>query len=296
MIQNIEQVGGQSSLYTPDQVVDRLEGGLNWTTVITKGSLPKGEWLAVRRPKPLTMRLETDRNVRNEYAAVGASALGIDFRLRTLEEQRDFMDLCTSLGLQALECEQLVEGELVTKFVKGRSLSNYVADSSQIKSDTMNDVLAHLAKAHSMGIVFGDRWAMNTIITPEEDHVEIDFDIELKGEHSTMVNFELAQTLYHLLHFANSGREKIVDMIGDIYKDTPHILSGYNQTQMKDFIEGQGNYFYRKYREEGELYEGTIPPSPNNEVRELNDLLGSVWKFVPEGPITNSLPRPKVNE
>lgn len=292
MTQNSQEAQYRSELYELDQVVAEFEGGLNYVAVVRAELLGQSAAkLAIRRPKGHKERSVTEMEIEEEYRNVGALNQGVGFRLRTPQEQMDFMNSSTSFGLKTLECRMLVGNEMVTEFVEGTPLDQYVQQDPD--PAVVNNVLTHLTQAHSVDVVFGDRWGPNTLVKPDGDHVELDFDVELLGGSTKIKTFELAQMLYHMVHFARHNRTDIVNVLANTYTKQPQLLAAYDQTQMNHFINGYTGHFYDQYHKNGSMYVGIVPP--NEEIVKLTDSLNSAWAYAPVGEVTNSHPNPTVD-
>ncbi|HEY1085758.1 MAG TPA: hypothetical protein VGE34_03480 [Candidatus Saccharimonadales bacterium] len=281
--------------FHPDQIVATHQGGLNNTFILDVPVGNDSKKVAVRTPKKEADRSATERKIAEEYRQIGATALGIDFRLRHLDEQKKIMDRASKIGLKVLECQLLLGKEMVTDYMDGTPLSDYLQrDTSDIQPQMLNDILSHLTQAHSVGIVFGDRWAANTMILEDGTHKEFDFDIELQGDVNATSTFELAQTLYHIVHFANQNRDHVISLIKDLYSQSPTLLAGYDKKIFFTLLEGHRRYFHEEYAKSGVPYEGIVPP--NNEISQLLALLDDIWQEVSLDAITNQMPAIQVAE
>lgn len=278
------------------QIIDQFEGGLNDTYVVEVELNHKdSRKLAIRIPKSDADREKTHELITAEYRKIGVNAVGIDFRLRNMEEQQQLMSMAAGFGLHTLECDVLLGNEMATEFMDGVPLSEYVAqETASIDPTIIRNVLTHLTQAHSVGIVFGDRWAKNTMILQSGEHKEFDFDIELQGDTEATSSFELAQTLYHLIHFADNNRNFILELICDLYDSNPSLLAAYNKTTLLQLLDGQRIHFVAEYLEQGSLYEGIAPS--NSEIARLIEKLDTIWQKVPMGTVTNQLPVIQLSE
>jgi len=246
----------QNGNFQPVQV---LEGGLNRNTVFQLGE--NGEYLVLRVPKSHEEQATTIEAIAKEYDAIGATEHGISFVLRNSEEQMNFLSQTLAADLHTPVVFDNTESGIVMEYVDGIPLHLYIQnDSQEIDFSIVTDVLAHLHKAHEKGIIFGDRWVKNTMVRPSGDFTELDFDIKLQGDHTTLATFELAQTLFHLIHFAKQNRGEMIDTLTTFYKENSDLLAGHDIKKLDIFLQKQMEYFYNNYLHSLELYEGLIPP------------------------------------
>jgi tRNA A-37 threonylcarbamoyl transferase component Bud32 len=252
--------------------IQTFEGNFN-TVVIQLGE--NGEKSVLRSPKSDEERETTLYAIQQEYHGIGATKNGIGFRVRTPTEQAEFTQKARKVGLKTINCTATEDGALQMDYIDGTPLNKYIQrEPKDINTKIIKNVLEHMANAHNNEIIFGDRWGPNTIITQEEDFVELDFDIELVGEKRVIAAFELSQTLYHLMHFAGENRDFIRDYLLDIYTQNPQLLAEYNLDKVRTFMHGQTEYFYRNYQKNGSLYEEMEPSY--TEVYELIDGLENI--------------------
>lgn len=245
------------------QPIDVVKGGLNESIIFTSSASAEGRvnQALLRIPRSTEERERTVQAIQIEYNAIGATENGVTFRLRTPGEQGKFMKDTYMAGFNTIPYLDLQDDLLLLPYIDGTPLNIYVQQEGESLSTTVvTDILHHMAVAHETGVVFGDRWTLNTIVKPDGGFTELDFDIELQGEHITVASFELAQTLYHLIHFSGKNRTRILDTIMAYYSSSPEQLKLYNPDKLIFFLEGQADFFSNQYEKNGILYEGEIPP------------------------------------
>lgn len=254
------------------KIVGILEGGLNRNILLQAGEGSASSRFVLRLPRSQEECEVTRLALQKEYDAVGATENGIKVRFRTPQEQANFMDNARELGLKTAICLGTKGDAIVMEYVEGTPLNIYVQQEDKVDNVIIENVVRHMKQAHNKGIVFGDRWTSNTIITPCGDFVELDFDIELTGDEKTVISFELAQTLYHLIHFSGENRNVVKSALISIYARNPDLLAGYELKKVFTFMQKQAEYFYSNYQQNGNVYEGLIPPC--TEVHDFVNGLG----------------------
>jgi len=214
---------------------DSIEGGLNVNRFLCD---QHGGLYLLRSPKEASA-IKID--IATELSSVGLIDAGGNYSFRSLSEQAQFMDYCRSLDIETCVPVAYTANGLIVKYVEGVSMDRYLKDG---QLDVVTIVLTNVHAAHRKGVVFGDRWARNTIITDNQRSVEVDFDIALEGECAK--DFEIAQLLYHLLHFS-PHRTQLLAIIKDFYSDKER-LADYDVERLCGFLErycaffGEGEY------------------------------------------------------
>ncbi|HRN69859.1 MAG TPA: hypothetical protein PLS49_01630 [Candidatus Woesebacteria bacterium] len=258
--------------YETREIIGSFQGGLNESVIFSLNTEASENSVVLRFPKSEEARAITHNTIKKEYDAIGATENGIDFRFRNISEQADLIRKAINYGLKVLDYIDTTDSAMLMQYIQGIPLHQYVQqDSKNINPEVIESVLINMMHAHWNGIVFGDRWATNTIIISDEDFVELDFDIELIGDTETVTSFELSQTLYHLMHFSGNNRDFMSETILDIYLKNQNFLNMYDLDKISPFLRGQTEYFYDLYQKNGLLYEEIVPPY--DEVYMLIDKL-----------------------
>lgn len=178
-----------------------------------------------------------------EMEQTGFLSLGGTYRFRTVLAQVNFMRNTAQLGLKSLVALYTDGSGILVPYLPGASFDTYLKDG---RSEAITRVLDNVLNAHQLGIVYGDRWVKNTIITPDEDVVEVDFDIELAGNYAK--EFEISQLVYHIIHFAKD-RFVILRYLND-YFETHRSINTYDTQAIALFMRNYIMYF------QGRDYEG----------------------------------------
>lgn len=172
--------------------------------------------------------------IQNELTYTGLLTSGCSYRFRSVLEQVDFMNLTHQARLKTPLVLFNDDHGILMSFIQGTPFDIYLRQGNLA---AIALVLDNMYSAHQIGIVFGDRWVKNTIVTPDEDIVEIDFDIALGGIYSR--EFEIAQTLYHIIHFSLNRRDAL-----------KYILDYFSQTKiMRAYYTSAVRFFLKKYSE-----------------------------------------------
>ena len=232
----------------------------------------------LRVPRESEERNIHTQAITDEFKSI---APGITFKLRPAVQQVTFIDSAKDRGLMMPDVIDMVDNAVLMKMFNGVTLDKYVQQAPEnINSEKIKKVVTHLAEAHKKGIVIGDRWNANTMITDDSRGlVELDHDIRLKGNFEKTTSFELAQTLFHLVHFSHGHRDFMRDTLLDMYAHNPQLLVAYNLKHVRTFLLTQALYHYNNFQTNGDLYEGFVPPSPFNEIREFVDGMKEIKTF-----------------
>lgn len=231
-----------------------LHGGLNNNIVYEYASEKGKETYVARIPKEPHERLQTSRTIQHEYDEIGATGIGIGFRLRDISEQAKVIDELGQNKFNVLGYDAVSNNAMLLPYIEAIPLSEFVGSYSLSENlGVVIRVLDHLRAVHSKGIVMGDRWCRNTLVTGRGTCVEIDFDIELLGDSALAKTFELSQVLYHLVHFSNVNRETMVQFLLK-YLNKGNSLLGYNKEALKFLLQGHAEFF------KGNIYEKLEPP------------------------------------
>jgi tRNA A-37 threonylcarbamoyl transferase component Bud32 len=129
--------------------------------------------------------------------------------------------------------------------------SNHVENIFLENAETMDVFLTHateeetalfthnlymdMYKAHSEGVVYGDRWSENILITPKGNIVNIDFDIEIFGSYAK--EFEAAQVAYYILAGAKS---KVIPQLAKLLS-VPY--ANLDLRYIETFLRGHAKHF-----------------------------------------------------
>lgn len=250
---------------------DVVSGGLNQSWIYTPAGETGGERYVLRVPRPANERQRTLTSLQREYDGIGATRNGIGFRIRTTADQVDFINNLQEANRKSVDYLDTQGDTMLLPFVEGIPLHNYLQNETN-STNIVNHVLVHLVDSHRNGIIFGDRWGPNTIVKPNGDFVELDYDIELLGKREDTTAFELAQFLYHAVHFSGERRAMTITGIQKLIGEDPSLLTSYDQEKLTTFLIGHAKYFYDRYANHGELYEGIRPPS----YKEIFDLINAI--------------------
>ena len=234
-------------------VGDSFQGNLNDLSVVCD---QYGNLYVWRTPKPYPEILP---KIAQDLRGTGFLTSGGSYRFRTVREQVNFMEKASRLNLPSIVATYADGSGMLLTFVQGIPYNSYLHLGG---ISATKDVLDGLIMAHTQNVVYGDRWAKNTMIKPNGNIVEIDFDIELTGKNAR--EFELAQMLYHILLFS-SRRSEILEFLADYLKNKL-FLSEYNLSTVVKFLSNYTNYF------QDQPNEGGI----KQEVAELIHILQSV--------------------
>ncbi len=165
----------------------------------------KGAFLRTRKEEGIVK--QTLRALDFEYEGLKYFSKGGGYRLRSLDEQNQFTQRCNEREIIVAGVEWLGEHAIV-QHVKGRVLSEYLK-GEQADLQVVENFLGTVLNAHQKGIVFGDRWTKNVIVTPDGQIVHVDFDIELEGD--CRHEFEMAQAIYYVSLAKDEEAQDVID-------------------------------------------------------------------------------------
>lgn len=188
-----------------------INGELNTHFFVTDGS---GSLFLKRVPKE---NLSLWKQIATEYTETMFLSLGGTFRQRSLAEQVSFSSRASELGLRVLPPAALVDGAAYYPYLEGAlPIKEYFASSEANVPHVVTQLFNDLRKAHSLEIVYGDRWLPNILVTDTQELVHIDFDIKISGRWAK--EFEVAQVIYYTVL---AGKESVFPHIIEHIKPDP---------------------------------------------------------------------------
>ncbi len=211
----------------------QLTGGFN-TTEPTCDAHNTG-WL--RRESHRNGR-ETLAKICDEFASYGWIDRGNTVRRRTINEQIDLCRQANRLHLMTHLPATNDRGSMLVPYIaQAESIDCYLARASAPDARRVVRTLYVDAKhAHQNGIVYGDRWSENILVSgaqyPTATH--IDFDLQYEGPEAK--EMEMARLSFYLLH---SGREKVRSIIAGCLRDRCDL----NLSTLETIVRGHVRYF-----------------------------------------------------
>ncbi len=210
-----------------------------------RGELNTHVFVAGQNDIPLLRRIPRNNliimdSLRHEYNEIAFTGNGGHFRRRTPEEQAQLSVFAAIHGLHVLQYanrygDKTFDYEFFSEAV---TLDQYLPLTSPNKAAALTlELFKDLRKAHSLGLIYGDRWSRNILIFPDNTFCHIDFDLEISGPPA--LSFDVAQLAYYVLA---GGREKVLLPL-------VHILSmnkGWFDTELLfKFLRGHARHFRR---------------------------------------------------
>jgi hypothetical protein len=200
----------------------------------------KGEPSMIQRRQSEKIRRQTEDDIRKELTEIsGFIPLGGDYHMRTPTEKKAFAlhALAVDPDLKVIPYTYADNTFIQMPFKEQTiTLKDYLLNGN---TELTGKILDHLITAHSKNIIFGDRWTANTLITKNNEFHEIDYDIELFGNWAK--EYELAQCLYHMIHFA-ADRPSIIQVLND-YIDSHSIETSHNIETLLTFLQNYTSYY-----------------------------------------------------
>lgn len=213
-----------------------------------------GESYVLRIPKknPKQQKL-----IKEEYQEISYAKDGSEYRFRTLDEQVTFMEECQQWKIPIVPIAEKGKHYLLLEYINGKPLSEFLAQTDY--PTILSEHFTNITRAHNLGIILGDRWGPNEIVTPSNKLVYIDFDIALIAEDAK--EFEIAQVIYHCILQSKNKKEATAV--------AKKIVSGeqflYNKERVAEFLRGHVKYFAKR-----KCY---CSVNPRSIERKISDLL-----------------------
>lgn len=184
------------------------------------------------------------RSLAFEYTYLGFMGKGLDgqFSRRSPKEQHAFTRFAYQHGLRVLPASGIQGEKALYPFLDGvEPLDVYLAQAPKEESERVTfDVISDIHKAHTLDIVYGDRWSKNILVSLTSGAVHIDFDLKLAGRYAK--EFEIGQAAYYLV---SGGKEKILSVLAAFFGA---YSSSYDMRQVKQFMKRHVTYFqHTKY-------------------------------------------------
>lgn len=172
--------------------------------------------------------------IKKEYTETRFLPLGGSFRRRSLEEQIHFATVAAALGLRVLPSHITEDGVAYYPYLEGaRSMQEYFC-SSNASGSIVDQLFNDLHRAHTQGVIYGDRWLPNILVTKEGEVIHIDFDIEIFGAHA--IEFEVAQVIYYTLL---AGKDRVAS---DVITNIGH-KPWFDPSMVAIFLNASAQYF-----------------------------------------------------
>jgi len=176
---------------------------------------------------------------------------------RTIVEQARFMRQAVKAGIRVLQPLAIAHDatSLLMPFLQAEPLDEYL---QQGKTEAVGAILRNLTRAHHKGIVLGDRWGANTLITPA-GIVEVDFDIALEGPLAK--EFELGKLFYHLLFYAADRQQMLAYLDRYLHTYGESFASAYELARVQFFVRKHAEVFgARQTVVIDTVHQSNIPP------------------------------------
>lgn len=266
-----ELAAGETELHLSPEV---FEGKLNLNFVFEQ-STPQGtRRFILRVPRTEAERFKEAERLYKAYEIENASSEGVSFKLRSLAAQAYLMDRMHELDLHSVEYIDRNDKAMLLPFIEGQSIIEYMPTVRDARGfEIINRILTNMMKAHRHGIIMGDRWGGNTIITPNGSFLEFDFDMELTGEQRKTATFEIAQVMFALLRFAGENRPFILQSLTDFIYEHPEMLEDYDPEALIRFLQGNAEFYSKHFVGTGNLAGITAPE------QEAQKLIGVIRSF-----------------
>ena len=220
---------------------ENFNGAINQNIVLKD---TKGNKYLLRTAKGVPPPVVMDE----QLTVSGFFAKGGRYVVRDPKEQVKFMKILKKFGLKAIEPLQIDKYGILLPFIEGMGMDAYLQSGNII---AVEKALNNLLHSHTKGVVYGDRWVKNTMITASGDTIELDFDIALEGENTK--EFELAQTFSYIFYFS-SNRKQSLQFLRAYMKKHKEKFDGYNLDIISHFTRNYATF----YKIRGPLADGKL--------------------------------------
>lgn len=214
-------------LLTPLQTIEGVFG----PSYIVQPTHGKKQVLSIRTPCT-----NIPCEIINEYAGVRYSTDELGFRIRHTQEIAAFCSKCNAANINVPLVRAAGSFYLLRDFVEGTPITEFLRHGN---NSPLKEYFKSLRNAHEHAVIFGDRWGPNTIITPHNLAVNIDFDIELLASDNR--EFEIAQATYFSIACA-SNRETAIEEVNEFLSSTDSTTL-YDTERISHYIQNYAHYF-----------------------------------------------------
>lgn len=206
-----------------------IQGSLNQNIQLVD---QEGRLYLLRLPQEEKVRRRTYEHLAITYREEGFTSPASSHRYRTIPEQACFMKYAAQRGIRVLQPLAIARDatSMLVPFLQAEPLDEYL---QQGQTEAVGAILEDLTKAHHKGLILGDRWGSNTLLTPE-GVVEVDFDIALQGPRAK--EFELGKLFYHLLFYASNPEQMLAYLQDYLNKNRATFSRGYDLVAVQLFI------------------------------------------------------------
>ncbi len=137
-------------------------------------------------------------NIIYEYQFIGFTGDGGRVNRRNPQEQYKFSRKAAQEGLFVLPPMGINNKVIMYPYLdNAMTLDQYCKQPEINKTLLTYTIFSDLQRAHSLGFIYGDRWAGNMLVDPYFGFTHIDFDLEITGQNAR--ELDTAQVAYHLL-------------------------------------------------------------------------------------------------
>ncbi len=170
--------------------------------------LPSLGLFIARQPKE---HQETIDLIDDEFDQVGFFAAGGRYRIRSPQEQFDFMQRAARLGLHVLVPHSIEEKTLYLPYYRNaQTIDAFIqtAELSNVRS-MIDETFDDLHNAHTRNFIYGDRWAKNILVLEKRGIrmrgiptvINVNFDLDIAhGDIQVARDFEVAQAAFYVIN------------------------------------------------------------------------------------------------
>lgn len=226
-----------------------IVGALNEHILVTQDHIHRA---LMRSPRK---NLDLLQSIYYEYHFIGFTGVGGRFRRRSPQEQFLLTKKAAEAGLRVLPPLDQQGDRLYYPFIAdAKTLDVFLPEEREKAIPIIHQLVEDLHRAHTHGLIYGDRWSGNMLIHPHFGLFHIDFDLEIDGPYAR--EFEIAQIAYYTL---SAGRETVLPTLAQLLGTHP---GWFNIAMVDRFIRRHSIYFnntpYGGIQTETEAFLGTL--------------------------------------
>ena len=234
----IPRVAARKGIRLDPETISRIEeGALNYSFSV-KDAGGKEYFMSIARRNPGIMR-----SIIKGYVAFGFNRRKFGFR--SMREQHRFMEFLREQGFSVPRVVAHGLNYFVREFSEGVPLNGFLAgrkgtaEGKRQTAEAVSGYLNEIMRAHSKGIVFGDRDGTNTLVKKDRSVEFFDFDIKHRAPDS--LEFEVAQAMYFCIVYSKN-KGAAVEAASSAFRSS-RFAGKYSLERVLEFLRKRGAYY-----------------------------------------------------
>ena len=202
-------------------------------------------------------RADVVAHIRSEYEGTGFLHNPQNgFTMRSMEEQQELSKILQCIRVKTPTIYYAHNGIQIIEFIDNTiSLSDLWLQNDPKALEATKNTFQTVINMHNSGVVAGDRWGPNELISPDGSVFLIDFDIAIFGPDK--IEFDLANLLYHVSYFVHEGSPDNLPLLKNFYLSllTNSLLDHvYNKKVLLQYVKGYADFFSSDETKKSKLY------------------------------------------